>query len=85
MSKPVAWMLKDELKNGLDGFFEHSQDYPDWQIKAFKEFYIPLYTHPQKELTDYEIIDIWFEIGETDSIAKRQIEFARAIIKEITE
>jgi len=37
------------------------------------------------ELTDEEIIDIWFEVAETNSIAERQIQFAKAILRKAQE
>jgi len=40
---------------------------------------------PVKELTDEEIIDIWFEVAETNSIAERQIQFAKAILRKAQE
>ena len=44
-----------------------------------------LKSHPVKELTDEEIIDIWFEVAETNSIAERQLAFAKAILRKAQE
>ena len=72
-NKPIAWMLIDEI-NG-DYMLEQypSGDY-DW---------IPLYTHPVKELTDEEILEIC-DLGEwhKDEFA---INFARAILRKAQE
>ena len=42
--------------------------------------YVPLYTHPIKELTDDEILQIWKEFDENDA-DNWFIEIARAILR----
>ena len=80
-NEPVAWMIKT-----LDG--RSLMLYGEEQPPKFKEDvqYIPLYTHPVKELTDDEIAEL------SDKILCYQIydnkesgvfEFARAIEKRI--
>jgi hypothetical protein len=56
MSEPVAWM-----SNGKE-FYVQKNYCPD---------FIPLYTHPVKELTDEEINKLWAESHE-DGIAMQQ-------------
>ena len=73
MNKPVAWMLT--LPDGTH----------DWILDGNGcEGYIPLYTHPIKELTDEEICKIYTDesllIVEDDDIDDL-IEFARAILR----
>jgi hypothetical protein len=69
MSEPVAWM-----SNGKE-FYVQKNYCPD---------FIPLYTHPVKELTDEEITDVFVECllpdGEFD-----EHEFARAILRKAQE
>ena len=68
MSEPVAWMRED----GVIAF--HKQKEVDSQ--GFK--WIPLYTHPVKELTDEEITKLHLECWD-------EIEFARAILRKAQE
>ena len=72
MSKPVAWM-----KTLPDGTV-----YGFGQTKTSDEFDIPLYTHPVKELTDAEIVNLYKET-EADNGGIR--EFARAILRKAQE
>ena len=46
--------------------------------------YVPLYTHPIKELTDDEILQIWKEFDENDA-DNWFIEIARAILRKAQE
>ena len=80
-NEPVAWIVK-----ALDGeylVFEKSEH----PVMADCT-YIPLYTHPAKELTDFEIKGVlgldecW--IGE-DSSMPNMIAFARAILRKAQE
>jgi len=72
-NEPVAYFAKD--KQG-------------WWAETDKETGIPLYTHPVKELTDFEIKGVmaldecW--IGEDCSIPD-MIAFARAILRKARE
>ena len=71
-NEPVAWM-----KTLPDGTI-----YGFGQTKTNDEFDIPLYTHPVKELTDEEIVNLYKET-EADNGGIR--EFARAILKKASE
>ena len=54
MNKPIAWMKeKDKVL------------YNEKPDDVFS--YIPLYTHPVKELTDEEIMDVWCSTNDYDS------------------
>ena len=46
---------------------------------------IPLYTHPVKELTQEEILDIWYEMKDSSNNWTRYVDFARAILKKASE
>ena len=46
MNEPVAWMSPDGKVSDTEG----------------KLFYIPLYTHPTKELTSDELMQIFYEM-----------------------
>ena len=65
-NEPVAWM--DENENVV---FEKCKVYP-----------IPLYTHPVKELTDEEIIELF---ADTRFDTEERISFAKAILRKAQE
>jgi len=67
-NEPVAWM-----SNGKE-FYVQKNYCPD---------FIPLYTHPVKELTDDEINELYMEHGNKDW--DWQIDFAKAILKKAQE
>ena len=69
-NEPVAWMLT--LPDGTH----------DWILDGNGcEGYIPLYTHPVKELTltDDEVMDLW------NQASCHPAEFARAILRKAQE
>ena len=71
-NKPVAWMLKTGHGTKI------------LEVKPYCEvdYWIPLYTHPVKELTDEEIEKVWYEeCSSSDSL----IEFAKAILRKAQE
>jgi len=69
-NEPVAWM-----SNGKE-FYVQKNYCPD---------FIPLYTHPVKELTDDEIIEIGNAVTNLIDSNEGWIEFARAILKKASE
>ena len=73
MNKPVAWMSPDGKVSDTEG----------------KLFYIPLYTHPVKELTDEEIYEVWWQSDVASNYYRDSkefgIEFARAILRKAQE
>jgi len=78
-NKPVAWMYK----NDSDTFFsaiDHSVN----------NKWIPLYTHPVKELTDEEILDFinafCLDMGDYWELTERNaIPMIRAILRKASE
>ena len=66
-NEPVKWMSPDGKVSDTEG----------------KLFYIPLYTHPVKELTDEEIIKVYEDMLGVASAKGSAIDFARAIEKRI--
>lgn len=74
MSKPVAWQRED----GVIAFHEK----PQLDSQGFK--WRSLYTHPLKQLSDEEILDIKARL-ECMYGTLPPLEFAWAIIKEITQ
>jgi hypothetical protein len=70
-NEPVAWMSPDGKVSDTEG----------------KLFYIPLYTHPVKELTDEEIHDLMDEICQAvgDDIERAMYRMARAILRKAQE
>ena len=83
-NKPVAWMAVNELNGSYSTFTNDQKQRLLPHVSQCYGKWIPLYTHPT-ELTDEEIIDIWFEVAETNSIAERQLAFARAILRKAQE
>ena len=74
MNKPVAWMLT--LPDGTH----------DWILDGNGcEGYIPLYTHPVKELTDEEILQVMMNVYSDTVPPIRGIEFAKAILRKAQE
>ena len=69
-NKPVAWM-----SNGKE-FYIQKNYCPD---------FIPLYTHPVKELTDEEITEIFDTTFEVRDYEDSFIKFARAILRKAQE
>ena len=84
--KPVAWMIKAREPS------LHCPDYVTFETPTrdmkISHHPFPLYTHPAKTLTDFEIRGVmaldecW--VGEDCSIPD-MIAFARAILKKATE
>ena len=77
MNKPVAWMLNGKL---------HEFDPSDWAKEEYPDDdVIPLYTHPVKELTDEEIMDVWCSTNDYDSQSEEALNFAKAILRKAQE
>jgi hypothetical protein len=70
MNEPVAWM-----SNGKE-FYVQKNYCPD---------FIPLYTHPVKELTDEEIQEVAHGFGAIGWMGDTTYEFARAILRKAQE
>ena len=69
-NEPVSWMSQG-------GDVSRSKDY--FEEMGFKDL-IPLYTHPVKELTDEEIMELSYMTSDNDPIA-----FVRAILRKAQE
>ena len=93
MNKPVAWMALNELNGSYTTFTDDqkqrllphvSQSYGKW---------IPLYTHPVKELTDEEILNEWLltnynpktYVWANDTDDNLVLQFAKAILRKASE
>jgi hypothetical protein len=60
--------------------------HPEEQAKTVGEYDIPLYTHPVKELTDKEILEVHINTPFIDGyLNKNLIAFARAILRKAQE
>ena len=70
MSEPVAWMQVPHKDNKPTKFS---------LVKTWEDD-IPLYTHPMRELTDEEIMQVGDEV-----FSCGMIDFARAILKKASE
>jgi hypothetical protein len=69
-NEPVAWM-----SNGKE-FYVQKNYCPD---------FIPLYTHPVKELTDEEIQEVAHDFGAIGWMGDTTYDFARAILRKAQE
>ena len=71
-NEPVAWMLVDEI-NGDYMLERHPSGDYDW---------IPLYTHPVKELTEWEMKECWEEATEgREHFCSQYFDFAQLILR----
>ena len=80
MNEPVAWI-------SVLGIDLIGQKFTDVRVSLTKTDVasIPLYTHPVKELTDEEIIEVWGNIEETFNEEYDAKVFARAILRKAQE
>ena len=77
-NEPVAWaMFKDNTF--MDAI------HPDEHTRFEGGYTIPLYIHPVKELTQDEILDIWYAMEDDSNNWTRYVEFARAILRKAQE
>ena len=74
-NEPVAWMVNDKIYQDI---FE-AEHYSKFTNKPM----IPLYTHPVKELTDEEILEIYHDVYVKHH--NDGIDFARAILRKAQE
>jgi hypothetical protein len=85
-NEPVAWAIKsdgDFTEIGWDN--EVLYEVEEWYTaQGWKYEYIPLYTHPVKELTDEEIAQEWSKFY-PDVFHTHLIDFARAILRKAQE
>ena len=79
-NEPVAWI-------SVLGIDLIGQKFTDVRVSLTKTDVasIPLYTHPVKELTDEEIIEVWGNIEETFNEEYDAKVFARAILRKAQE
>ena len=73
-NEPVAWINK----TGSHGYLE-------WDKDDEVDESIPLYTHPVKELTDEEILEIASPMFEDARYPSTALDFARAILRKTSE
>jgi hypothetical protein len=76
-NKPVAWIA---VGNNTNVFFDLDT------ALSIDDNPTPLYTHPVKELTDKEILEVHINTPFIDGyLNKNLIEFARAILRKAQE
>ena len=82
-NEPVAWMLADKEAEHIRSIIAVQHDFvPEGCVE------IPLYTHPVKELTDEEIIEIGLLTTDprfSHIESPLLLEFARAILRKASE
>jgi hypothetical protein len=79
MNEPVTWATED-LQNVMSPKFKEMR--MDTSSSTWKQFPIPLYTHPpMRELSEEEILEVWKENYGDVNISN----FARAILKKASE
>ena len=75
-NEPVAWMHKT-IPSWVSTFIHPETELDEW---------LPLYTHPVKELTDEEIGQIWKDCMESPYMqVSNPVGFARAILRKAQE
>jgi len=77
MIEPVTWATED-LQNVMSPKFKEMR--MDTNSSTYRQFPVPLYAHPMRELSDEEIEEVYSSIPEIKGYAPIY-EFARAIIK----
>ena len=88
MNKPVAWMALNELNGSYSTFTDDQKQRLLPHISQCYGKWIPLYTHPVKELTDEEILEIadkFIERFEYEPWNVDEIGFAKAILRKAQE
>ena len=79
-NEPVAWMLADKEKEYIRSIMAVQHDFvPQGCVE------IPLYTHPVKELTDEEILELCPPNHSDMMNEAYTIDFARAILLKAQE
>ena len=82
-NEPVAWMAVNELNGSYSTFTNDQKQRLLPHVSQCYGKWIPLYTHPVKELTDEEIWD-WFK--ENTALTKESaLKIARAILRKAQE
>ena len=81
-NEPVAWAVWEGRPHDL--FFTKEDADELCRLKGGDAKSIPLYTHPVKELTDEEILEIWKEFDNKDA-DDWFIAVARAILRKAQE
>jgi hypothetical protein len=71
-NEPVAWLIQTKTA--------HQFTFKEPTIIPLDAGVIPLYTHPVKELTDEEIMELSYMTSDNDPIA-----FVRAILRKAQE
>ena len=79
-NEPVAWAVWEGSPHDLFFYKEEADEL--CRLKGGDAKTVPLYTHPVKELTDEEIVNLYKET-EADNGGIR--EFARAILRKAQE
>ena len=75
-NEPVAWMKLDEV-------LEHFKSVGCGTVyKTGGEGRVPVYTHPVKELTDEEILNLWWDSDHTKDEDDLILTFVKRILKE---
>jgi hypothetical protein len=77
-NEPVAWMHKT-IPSWVSTFIHPETEPDEW---------LPLYTHPVKELTDEEIVSLYESLEYKNATSNEKydaIQFARAILRKAQE
>ena len=74
-NEPVAWIRKDNLAR-----IKCCADIVRLQKRKIDDDFVPIYTHPVKELTDEEIDNLIMEVAEKPT-DEDLLDFARAILR----
>ena len=80
MNKPVAWLMVD--RDDGNSYIQMGEPTRDDKVSHHP---YPLYTHPVKELTDEEIMDVWCSTNDYDSQSEEALNFAKAILRKAQE
>ena len=81
MNEPVAWMLmRNECHTDITEWYGIMRGWEEFL--GDKEKIVELYTHPVIELTDEEILNLWWDSDHTKDEDDLILTFAKTILKE---
>ena len=85
MNKPVAWIALNELNGSYSTFTDDQKQRLLPHVSQCYGKWIPLYTHPVKELTDEQILNLFEPKYDVEIDDEMLINFARTILRKAQE
>jgi hypothetical protein len=80
-NEPVAWMAVNELNGSYSTFTNDQKQKLLPHVSQCYGKWIPLYTHPVKELTDEELFKVYVDLEEVYTGNNFPVDLGRAILR----